>query len=237
MDLSSVGTHPWFALITPLWFGAPKFSLSAVLSMLCVCLVSMVESTGVFYAMGKIADCGVKASDVAAGLRAESLAAMVGGVLNSFPYITFSQNLGLVALTRVKSRYVVAAGGAILLVLGSIPKLAALVAAIPAAVLGGAGIALFGMVAATGLRLLARVDFERAHNLFIVAVSLGLGVGIPMFPQVFAFLPQQAGILCSNGIFMGTAAALTLNWLFNMRARRAELPEPGESDPLGPTDA
>jgi xanthine permease len=219
MDLSAVGQHPWFALITPLWFGAPKFSLTAILSMLCVGLVSMVESTGVFYAMGKIADCEVTPADVAAGLRAESLAAMAGGVLNSFPYITFSQNVGLVALTGVKSRYVVAAGGVLLLILGSLPKLAALVASIPPAVLGGAGIALFGMVAVTGLRVLTRVDFERPHNMFIAAVSLGLGVGIPMVPQAFASLPQQAGILFSNGIFMGSLAALTLNWLFNRNER------------------
>jgi xanthine permease len=217
--LEAVSAEPWFALPSPFWFGPPEFRLAAILNMLCVAAVCVVESTGVFIAMGRIAGVEVRSEDIARGLRAEGLASVAGSVLNSFPYITFGQNLGLVALTRVRSRFVVAAGGGMLMFLGTLPKLAALIASIPPSVLGGAGFALFGMVAASGIRTLSHVDYENPANPFIVAASLGVGMGISMEPRLFASLGPVGKHFLSNGIFMCGAFAVFLNWLFNLHGK------------------
>ncbi|MFA6584360.1 MAG: nucleobase:cation symporter-2 family protein [Elusimicrobiaceae bacterium] len=217
MSLTGISTEPWLALPVPFWFGPPKFHLTAVLNMLCVAAICMVESTGVFFSMGKITHTQVSGKDVAAGLRAEGIASVIGGALNSFPYITFSQNLGLVALTGVKSRYVLFTGGLILMFLGTLPKLAAVAASIPAPVLGGAALALFGMVAGAGIKLLACVDYEKQGNLFTVAVSLGLGIGINMAPQMFASYTPNIKHFIGNGLLVGSGAAIFLNWLFSER--------------------
>lgn len=213
MSLCGVTAEPWVALPRPFWFGWPEFNLVSILTMLCIAMVSMLESTGVFLSMGQIAKLEITPKDIAAGLRAEGLASVIGSVLNSFPYITFSQNLGLVALTGVKSRHVVAAGGVILLILGLQPRLAAVVASIPAPVLGGAALAMFGMVAATGIRTLARVDFGKHHNVFIVAVALGLGIGVSFMPKLPADYPLLREI-ADSGVLVGGAAAVFLNALF-----------------------
>lgn len=221
MSLAGVAEERWLAITTPFWFGAPRFDAVAMLTMGLVALVCMVESTGVFLAVGKMVGREVGEEDLARGLRAEGLAIALGGALNSFPYTTFSQNAGLVALTRVHSRWVVAAAGLMLCGLGLVPKFAALVAAVPPAVLGGAGVAMFGMVTAAGLRLLSEVDLARAENLFIVAVSVGLGVGVSLTPQAFAALPPAARLLCGDGIVVGTICAILLNLLLGERAAAA----------------
>ena len=215
MTLAGVVAEPWVQITTPFWFGPPQFHLTAILSMSLVGLVCMIESNGVFMAMGQITGRPITDHDLTRGLRAEGAAIFLGGCLNSFPYTTFSQNAGLVALTGVKSRYVVAMAGAILVALGLLPKFAALVAGIPVAVLGGAGIVMFGMVAAAGIRILGEVDFEREHNMFIVAVSVGLGLGVTVVPQAFAVVPQSVRWLFSEGIVVGSLAAVFLNLIFN----------------------
>ena len=113
---------------------------------------------------------------------------MSGGLLNSFSASAFAQNVGLVAITGIKSRFVVAASGVILVVLGLFPKVGAIVAAIPLPVLGGAGLALFATVAASGIRALSRVNYEGNNNLIIVALSIGMGVipiAVPTFYEHF----------------------------------------------------
>jgi len=217
MSLAGIAAEPWVAITKPFWFGWPKFDLVAILTMVLVAIVSMVESTGVFFALGKVTGITIKEEHISNGLRAEGLAVMLGAVFNSFPYTTFSQNVGLVALTRVKSRYVVAAAGIILILLGLLPKFAYIVASIPSAVLGGAGLVMFGMVAASGIRMLGAVDYERTENLFIVAVSVGLGLGVAVVPQMFAHLNPTLSMLVSNGIVVGSLAAIILNYIFNYR--------------------
>lgn len=214
MSLSGIGAEPWAAFPHPFWFGLPKFHLAAILNMLCVMLVTVMESTGVFLSMGRITGVCVGRKEVSAGLRAEGIAAIIGSVLNSFPYITFSQNLGLVALTQVKSRYVIAFGGVILLLLGTLPKLAIVVASIPAPVLGGAALAMFGTVAASGIRTLSEVDYNRQGNMFIVAISLGLGIGSAMTPSLFAKCPAFVQHMAGNGLLLCAVSAIFLNWLF-----------------------
>ncbi len=220
MSLSLPGgaEQAWVAVPTPFRFGWPRLDAVAVATMTLVAVLCSIESMGVFLAMGRITGLPVDEDRIARGLRAEGVAMILGGCLNSFPYTTFSQNAGLVALSGVRSRFVVAAAGAVLLFLGVLPPLAQLCAALPRAVLGGAGVALFGMVAASGIRMLAEVDFQRRENLYIVACSLGLGLGAATAPAAFAALPEgPLRLLFSDGIVIGSLTAVGLNLLLGRR--------------------
>src|SRR5690606_33976494 len=153
---------------------------------------------------------------LSAGLRMDGLGTLVGGIFNTFPYTSFSQNVGLVGVTGIRSRFGCVAGGAILVVLGLIPKMGALVEALPTVVLGGAGIVMFGMVAATGIRILTGVDFKtNRNNLFIVAISLGLGMIPVIAPDFHMWLPKVIGPLIDSGILLASISAVLLNVLFN----------------------
>src|SRR3712207_779626 len=215
-DFGEVGEAAFFGVTTPFHFGLPTFGFAAILSMVLVMLVTMVETTGNAVAVGEIVDKPDREDNLSAGLRADGLSTALGGVLNSFPYTAYAQNVGLVRLTGVKSRWVVAAAGVFLILLGLFPKLAAVVAAIPLPVLGGAGFALFGTVAATGIRTLSRVDFERNANVIIVAISLAVGI-IPVAVQDFySGFPPGVQIVLNSGITAGSIAAIVLNVAFNV---------------------
>src|SRR6185312_1399845 len=154
----AVATSSWFGVTTPFYFGWPKFALAAIISMIVVMLITAVETTGDVFATGEIVEKRIGKDDIARALRADGLATTLGGVLNSFPYTCFAENVGLVRLTRIKSRYVVATAGLIMILLGLLPKAGAIVAAIPPSVLGGAALVMFGTVAAVGIQTLSRVD-------------------------------------------------------------------------------
>jgi uric acid transporter len=215
-DFGGVGEAAAFSITTPFFFGLPTFQFAAILSMILVMLVTMVETTGNAVAVGEIAQRPIREEGLAAGLRADGLSTALGGVLNAFPYTAYAQNVGLVRLTGVRSRWVVAAAGVFLVLLGLFPKLAAVVAAIPLPVLGGAGFALFGTVAATGIRTLARVDFDRNANVIIVAVSLAVGLIPVAAPDFYSAFPPGVQIVLNSGITAGSIAAIALNVAFNI---------------------
>ncbi|CAG9173700.1 nucleobase:cation symporter-2 family protein [Cupriavidus respiraculi] len=204
------------AVITPLHFGMPTFHLSAILSMCIVMVITLVESTGMFLALADITGKRLSNADLTRGLRADGLGTVIGGVFNTFPYTSFSQNVGLVTVTGVRSRYVAAAGGIILIAFGLFPKMAHVVASVPQFVLGGAGIVMFGMVAATGIRILGSCDFNRnRHNLFIVAISIGAGMIPTLAPTFFQYLPAWTTPFTHSGIVLGTIVAVALNLFYN----------------------
>jgi len=205
----------WFGVTTPFSFGIPKFSAAAIISMIVVVLITAVETTGDVSATGEIVEKRVGSDDVARALRADGLAAFLGGVLNSFPYTCLAENVGLVRLTRVKSRYVVAAAGVFMILLGLIPKAGALVAAITPPVLGGAAIAIFATVAVVGIRTLSRVDFHDHRNVVIVGTSLGLAVFVTVEPGVTQAVPEWAQIIFGSGITLGSLCAILLNLVFH----------------------
>ena len=216
MDLHKVGEAAWFAPIRPLHFGMPIFDPIMILTMTLVMLVVMIESTGMFLALGELCNRKIDRRSLTAGLRVDGLGTLIGGLFNTFPYTSFSQNVGLVGVTGVRSRFVCVAGGAIMVVLGLIPKMAAIVESLPTTVLGGAGLVMFGMVAATGIRILSNVDFKgNRHNLFIVAVSLGLGMIPVVAPDFNQWLPRSIHTLIHSGILLAAIAAVLLNWYFN----------------------
>lgn len=223
MTFGKVVDAGWFALITPFHFGMPIFDPIMVITMCLVMIVVMIESTGMFLALGDLTGRKVDQPALSAGLRTDGLGTLIGGIFNTFPYTSFSQNVGLVGVTGIKSRFVCVAGGIILIVLGLVPKMGALVEALPTAVLGGAGLVMFGMVAATGIRILAGVDFTKnRNNLFIIAVSLGFGM-IPLIaPNFKQWMPHDIHPLVESGILLATIAAVALNALFNGATGSAE---------------
>ena len=216
MHFEKVASADWFALITPFHFGMPIFDPVLILTMTLVMIVVMIESTGMFLALGEITGKKVTQPMLSAGLRTDGLGTVIGGIFNTFPYTSFSQNVGLVGVTGVRSRFVCVAGGIILIVLGLVPKMGALVEALPTFVLGGAGLVMFGMVAATGIRILSTVDFKsNRNNLFIVAVSIGFGMIPLVAPDFKMWLPHDVHPLVESGILLASISAVVLNVFFN----------------------
>lgn len=216
MTFDKVMAASWFSLIMPLHFGMPTFHLVPALTMCLVMIVVMIESVGMFLALSDMTGRKVDRGALTAGLRADGVGTLIGGVFNTFPYTSFSQNVGLVGVTGVRSRYVTATGGLIMLVLGLLPKMAAVVESVPLVVLGGAGIVMFGMVAATGARILATVDFRaNRFNIYVVAISVGFGM-IPMVaPNFFKQLPHALHPLLESGILLAAIVSVLLNAFFN----------------------
>jgi uric acid transporter len=211
----AVATSPWLGVTTPFYFGWPKFAFAAILSMIVVMVITAVETTGDVFATGEIVEKRIGKDDIARALRADGLATTLGGILNSFPYTCFAENVGLVRLTRIKSRYVVAAAGAIMILLGLLPKAAAIVAGIPHPVLGGAALAMFATVAVVGIQTLTRVDFHDHRNVVIVATSLGLAMYVTAQPDVAKAVPEWAQIIFGSGITLGSITAILLNLVFH----------------------
>ena len=212
---SSVGDSSWVGATTPFFFGWPKFSIAAIISMFVVMLITAVETTGDVFATGEIVDKRITREDIARALRADGLATTLGGILNSFPYTCFAENVGLVRLTRVKSRWVVATAGLIMIVLGLLPKVAAIVAGIPPPVLGGAALAMFATVAVVGIQTLSRVDFHDHRNVVIVGTSVGLAMLVTAQPAVSTAVPKWAEIILGSGITLGSITAIGLNLVFH----------------------
>jgi len=216
MHFDRVSDAGWFAVVTPLHFGMPIFDPVLIATMTLVMIVVMIESTGMFLALGEITGRQVSQQQLTAGLRVDGIGTMIGGLFNTFPYTSFSQNVGLVGVTGVKSRHVCVAGGVIMIVLGLIPKMGALVEAVPTFVLGGAGLVMFGMVAATGVRILSTVDFKSSrNNLFIVAVSMGFGLIPLLAPNYLMWMPHAIHPIIESGIVLASIAAVVLNAFFN----------------------
>lgn len=214
-DFSSVGKADLVALPPLLHFGSPTFEVGAIVSMTIVVLVIMTETTADILAIGEIVETDVDARRVARGLRADMAATTVAPLFGTFPCSAFAQNVGLVALTGIRSRYVVATGGLVLLLLGLLPVVGAVVAAIPYPVLGGAGIVLFGSVAASGIRTLSRVDYEDNLNMVIVSVALAVGILPIAAPTFWDAFPEWLGVIMHSGISATALVAVVLNLLFN----------------------
>lgn len=214
-DFSQVSAAAWFELSAPMAFGVPQFSFTPVLIMLLAMLVIMAETTGNCLAIGKLTGRPTDQRTLANAFRADGLSTMLGGMFNSFPYNAFTQNTGLIALSGVKSRYVVAAAGAIMVLMGLFPKLGALIASVPTPVLGGCAIVMFGMTTVAGIQELARVRFEGTRNGLVVAVSVSIGV-LPMsMPALFGHVSGPLKLVLESGIFLAAVSAILLNLLLN----------------------
>ncbi|MGK5632239.1 nucleobase:cation symporter-2 family protein, partial [Streptomyces sp. URMC 123] len=222
---------------TPFHFGAPQFEIAAIVSMSIVMLVCMTESTADMLALGRIVDRPADERTLAGGLRADALGTAVSPLFNGFACSAFAQNIGLVAMTGVRSRFVVATGGGILVLLGLCPVAASVIALVPLPVLGGAGIVLFGSVAASGIQTLAGAALEKGENALIVAAAVGIGMIPIAAPDFYHALPADLLVVLDSGISTGCVVAIVLNLLFNhLGARRSE-PAPGSASEPAPTAA
>ncbi|MER5741646.1 nucleobase:cation symporter-2 family protein [Streptomyces sp. NPDC002225] len=214
-DFGALGSAPVAALPTPFAFGAPQFQPAAIISLCLVMLVLMTESSAGMLAIGEICERETDGRTITRGLRTDGLATFLGPVFGGFPTSAFAQNVGVVSLTRVRSRYVVAAAGGALLVLGLFPVLGAVVSTVPMPVLGGAGIVLFGSIAVSGIRTLSEAGLDDSSNIILVAVSLGAGI-IPLAsPAFYAGFPAWAQTVLGSGISAGALAAVVLNLFFH----------------------
>ncbi|QIO04592.1 nucleobase:cation symporter-2 family protein [Acinetobacter shaoyimingii] len=213
-DFSKVAQGNWFQVPHFFAFGMPTFEVTAIISMLIVTLVIMTETTADIIAVGEIVETDVDSNRISNGLRADMLSSAVAPIFGSFMQSAFAQNVGLVAITGIKSRFVVAAGGMILVVLGLLPIMGRFIAAIPVPVLGGAGLVLFGTVAASGIRTLAKIDYNDQRNLIIVATSIAAGM-IPIIDHSFyADFPKWVQVLFHSGISSTCLMAILLNFIF-----------------------
>ncbi|NKE59532.1 purine permease [Lentzea sp. PSKA42] len=218
-DFSAVGGAAWLGIAQPFHFGPPQFPLAAVISMCVVMLVTFTESTADMLAVGEMTGRPVTSRDLARGLAAEGVSGVLGGVLNGFLDTVFGQNVGLVGITKVRSRYVAAVAGAILVLLGLIPKLGEIVAALPGPVVGAAGLVMFATVAAVGIGILRRVDFENTGNLLIIAVTIGVGLLPVVAPRIYHSFPTWAQVIGGSAITSAALTAFVLNLLFNHTRR------------------
>ncbi|MGC9646485.1 xanthine permease PbuX [Staphylococcus epidermidis] len=216
VDIKQVGDAHWFGFPVPFRFSGFGFDVSSILVFFIVAVVSLIESTGVYHALSEITGRKLERKDFRKGYTAEGLAIILGSIFNAFPYTAYSQNVGLVSLSGAKKEQCdIWNGYSFLLICGCIPKLGALANIIPLPVLGGAMIAMFGMVMAYGVSILGNINFQNQNNLLIIAISVGLGAGISAVPQAFKGLGEQFAWLTQNGIVLGAISAIILNFFFN----------------------
>ena len=219
VDFTPVTQAPLMHVPTPFYFGIPKFEFSSIIMMCIIATVSLVESTGVYFALSDISKETLDSTRLRNGYRAEGIAVLLGGIFNTFPYTGFSQNVGLVKLSGIKTRLPIYYAASFLILLGLLPKFGALAQIIPSPVLGGAMLIMFGFVSVQGMQMLARVDFEHnEHDFLIAAVSISAGVGLNG-SNLFNSLPTGLQMFFSNGIVMASVIAIALNLILNHKKK------------------
>ncbi len=219
VNFAPVSQAPILHIPTVFYFGTPTFEFSSIVMMCIIATVSMVESTGVYLALSDITKDPIDATRLRNGYRAEGLAVLLGGVFNTFPYTGFSQNVGLVKMSGIKTRLPIYYAAGFLVLLGLLPKFGALAQIIPSPVIGGAMIVMFGFVSLQGMQMLARVDFvNNEHNFLIAAVSIAVGVGFNN-SNLFNSLPTAFRMFFSNGIVMASILAVVLNAILNRKKK------------------
>ncbi|MEN4282672.1 nucleobase:cation symporter-2 family protein [Streptococcus pyogenes] len=217
VDTTPVVEASWIHVPTPFYFGMPTFEITSIVMMCIIATVSMVESTGVYLALSDLTNDQLDEKRLRNGYRSEGIAVFLGGLFNTFPYTGFSQNVGLVQISGIKTRRPIYYAAGILVVIGLLPKFGAMAQMIPSPVLGGAMLVLFGMVGLQGMQMLNRVDFQKnEYNFIIAAVSISAGLGFNG-TNLFASLPETAQMFLTNGIVIATLTSVVLNLLLNSK--------------------
>ena len=210
VNFDAIANAAWFAVPTPLKFGI-KFNFGAVLGMSIMALITTIESVGDISGI-TIGGAGREATDkeLSGGIMADGVGTTLASFFGALPNTSYSQNVGVVAFTGVMSRHVVTIGAIFLVLAGLIPKLGAVVSAMPQAVLGGASIVMFGMIAAAGVKLLAQEELSR-RNMLIIAISLTFGIGLPLAPKFVQYFPTQLAVIMESGIVPAGVLALIMD--------------------------
>lgn len=211
VDFKPVAEASWFAMPNILEYGV-VFDWKAVLAFIPAYFVTTIETVGCLKAIGETSELEMDDKKIGSGILADGVGSILGGLVGSFSNTSFSQNVGLISLTKVASKHVAIMAGILLVFLGLFPKLAGVINGIPQPVLGGVGLVMFGMVAAAGIKTLSRVELTD-RNLLIIATSLALGLGVTFRPEFIAQLPEALQMIFASGISTGTIVALVLNLL------------------------
>lgn len=235
-DFSTVAGANAFGIVKPFTFGVPTFALAAIVPMLVVQAVNMVETTGHVLAVGDITGKEVDERTIGRALRADGASSAMAGVFNTFPIVTFSNNVGVVSITQVFSRFVVAMAGVFLVMMGLLPKLGAVIAALPGPVLGGVTVIMFGTVGVVGLKIAAQADLSNPRNVMVVAVAFGFGMMPTGAPQIYHNLPQSVQTVLGSGIAAGGICAIVLNWILNRNGAQHRASPSGGATGVAPLD-
>ena len=217
VDLTPVAQASWFEIINPAKFGAPKFRIDAILMMTIFCVINLIQCIGVFSVLDEVCQTNTDSSTKIKGLRGVAMGQIFAGLFCSVPSTMFNENVGLIELTNVKSRNVIKMAGLFLIIIGFFPKVAALITIVPKPVMGGATISLFGIILTAGISILSKVDFSTGGNFTIVGISLAVGVGVTVVPNIFDAFPSLLSMLLSNGLFMVSITTIILNIVFNFK--------------------
>ena len=209
VDLTAVAEADWVAIPNFFRYGV-TFDFSSILSFIPAYIVSLIGTVGIMMAIGEASHTSMTSERASNGVLADGVGSLIAGIFGAGPNTAFSQNVGLITLTKVASRYVMVLAGIILAILGIFPKLSALISIMPQPVLGGVGVIMFGLVAAQGIKTLATVKIGD-RELLIISVSFALGIGVTVRPELLSNLPTPIQMVLSSGISTGTLVALILN--------------------------
>lgn len=209
IDFSNVKSAQWFALPQPLHFGL-AFPLSGIIGMSIAYLVTIVESSGNFLALGNATQTEITGKHLRGGVLCDGLGSAFAALMSTTPFSSFSQNIGVISLTGVASRYVVTMMGVLLVLAGVFPVFGALIVSIPMPVLGGAGLMMFAMIIAAGIQMLDKVERSKRNGL-IIAISIGCGLAVTTRPELLDKLPAFVKEIFGSGITVGSLLALILN--------------------------
>jgi uracil-xanthine permease len=226
MSVAGVGTGAIISFPSVFPFGWPSFDILAAVPLIVFSVISMAEATGQTIAIadvvGKDIDPG---KDVPKTIRGDALASLVGGCLGTSLIITSGENIGIVRATGIRSRYVTAAGGAILIVLSLLAPLGRFINAIPGPVVGGTAIIVFCVIAVMGVDMLRKTDLGEHGNLFTLAAALAMGLLPILVPGLYSKFPQSAQLILGNGLAAGTLTAVLFNIIFHhVRMPKRDMP-------------
>ncbi|MGB4777108.1 solute carrier family 23 protein [Microbacterium sp.] len=219
-DWSAVSGAEAFWIASPFHYGPPQFAVGDIIAVLLVMMITAVETVGSLYATGDIVGKRISRQDISDALKADGISTALGGTMGSFPYTCFAENIGLVRVTGVKSRWIVAVAGGFMMILGLFPQVAAVVGMIPEPVLGGSALVLFAAVAITGIQTLSTVNFNDHRNLAVAGTGLAVGVYVMAFPGVTQAVPEWLQWYFSGGIAAGAFTTILLNIVFFHLVRR-----------------
>lgn len=209
VDFSPIQEAEFFSLPEILPFGI-SFTISGIIGMSIAYLVTIMESTGDFLALSDATHTKLTGDKLSKGILCDGLGSALASTLGTTPFSSFSQNVGIVSITGVASRHVVALTGLIMLFAGLFPKIGALVVTIPSPVLGGAGIVMFAMIISSGIGILSKINFTK-RNMLIIAVGVATGMAVTMRPDILNYLPDSVKVVFGSGITAGSLVALLLN--------------------------
>ena len=215
MDMQPILEASWFQLPMPFAIAAPSFNLSAIISLTIVGIISMIEVTGIDYALAGMYDKDIDEADLRRSYFSVGIGYMLAGIFNTSPQTAFSQNVGVVQMSGQKRKSIFINLIILMLICGLLPKIGAIATAVPAPVLGGAMIFLFGNVLSYGISVLGAQDLSDNRNQIMIGAAITIGLGVSIVPDAFAQLPEWLSWLTSSGIVAGAVTVVLLNIFFH----------------------